>query len=388
MTVTRTYRPSCRARTLALWLLFLGGAGVAVPSAQAFNTPCERSAGRMYLACEADAGEEYNVAIANCLNVAGFAELVACRRAASTAWGEARETCAAQREARTDVCDLLGEFRYDPDPLLDPDNEFVDPNDVPGDEAPNPLLSLEAGRVSVLRSGEEIVVILNTDESREILGVDCRVVAELAVEEEIEDGDEERGAATYSYAPLELTFDFIAQTSEGDLVYCGENTLEYEDGYADSTDGTFIAGIDAARSGYLLRSAPVVGQGHRQEYALGEAEDYITYEDLGATPSEEHGGENEAFPCEGQCTRTRDASALEPDRFELKFYRPGVGFVLALPFESGDDGDEPEWTGEREELACAGDALDLLQDEACGIGDPEALLETLCNLAGDAFCAD
>jgi len=59
--------------------------------------------------------------------------------------------------------------------------------------------------------------------------------------------------------------------------------------------------------------------------------------------------------------------------------------VLALPFELNDD-DEFEWTGEREELVCAGDSLDILYTEACGIADPDELIETLCNYAGEWFC--
>ena len=68
---------------------------------------------------------------------------------------------------------------------------------------------------------------------------------------------------------------------------------------------------------------------------------------------------------------------------------PGTGFVLALPFELNDD-EQPEWewTGEREELVCRGDSLAVLQDKACGIRDPAELLETLCDVAGDAFCDD
>ena len=44
--------------------------------------------------------------------------------------------------------------------------------------------------------------------------------------------------------------------------------------------------------------------------------------------------------------------------------------------------------GEREELVCQSGSLQVLEDSECGIGDPEELLETLCNIAGDAFCAE
>jgi hypothetical protein len=350
-------------------------------------TPCERSAYRMKMACTTDANEEYNIALANCENLSTFEERRDCQAEAVEVRKEESEECVDQRDARFEVCELLEEFRYDPDPLLDPANTFIDPNDVPDSEPPNPLHSLEAGLISVLRAGEEgeeVVVILNTDETREILGVECRIVAEVAVEEEEE--EEEKGVAVeYEYTPIEITFDYFAQTTAGDIVYCGENTVEYEDAFPFTTDGTFIAGIESARSGYLLRADPYVGLAHRQEYALDEAEDYIVYEDLAATPPDELGGENEAFPCEGGCTQTRDGTPLEPEDIELKYYLPDTGFVLALPFELNDDA-ELEWTGEREELICAGDSLDILYAEACGIADPDELVETLCSYAGEWFC--
>ncbi len=42
--------------------------------------------------------------------------------------------------------------------------------------------------------------------------------------------------------------------------------------------------------------------------------------------------------------------------------------------------------GGREERLCSRDSLDILNDGACGIEDPAALLDTLCKLSPDAFC--
>jgi hypothetical protein len=93
--------------------------------------------------------------------------------------------------------------------------------------------------------------------------------------------------------------------------------------------------------------------------------------------------ENEAFPCDGNCMVTRDFSPLEPEAEENKYYLPGVGFVLALKFEDGVQ------TEDREELACSHDSLaEALADEDCGIADAEAMAESLCKLAPEAFCND
>ncbi len=63
-------------------------------------------------------------------------------------------------------------------------------------------------------------------------------------------------------------------------IYCGENTVEYEEGFPVDTDSTFIAGIDFAKAGTLLRAKPDSGDADRQEYALGEAEDVVAYLNL------------------------------------------------------------------------------------------------------------
>jgi hypothetical protein len=334
----------------------------------------------MFQACELDAREEFNLTLANCESIGNEAERDACREEALDVEAEENALCGEQRAWRLAVCGLLAESRYDPDPLLDPANEFIHPDTVPS--KPNPYLSLAAGRVSVLRAGEdaeELVVSLNTNETREIQGVACRVVAEVAVEEAEEDGE-------YEYVPVEVTYDYFALTAaDGDVIYCGENTVEYEDGYPVSTDGTFIAGVAFAKAGTLLRGKPKVGDADRQEYALEEAEDVVVYMGVDVAPFQ--GFDNGAFPCAGKCLQTVDLSPLEPGAVEVKQYRPGTGVVLALPFELNGGGGFA-WTGEREELVCQGGSLQVLEDGGCGIGDPEELLRTLCNIAGDAFCPE
>ena len=94
--------------------------------------------------------------------------------------------------------------------------------------------------------------------------------------------------------------------------------------------------------------------------------------------------ENGAFPCQpaGGCLKTFEFAPLDPEASEFKYYLPGVGFVLAEAMEDG------VLTEEREELVCVGESLDILDDEACAIEDPEELLETLCELSPAAFCED
>ena len=88
-----------------------------------------------------------------------------------------------------------------------------------------------------------------------------------------------------------------------------------------------------------------------------------------------------AFSCaaNGGCVKTEEFIPPEPESGEFKYFLAGIGFVLGVGLEDG----EP--TGERDELLCVGDSLDVLSDPACGIADVAQLKEELCRLS-PAFC--
>lgn len=339
------------------------------------STPCERTAKQMYQACKHDAQDNLKTTQANCTNISDRTERVTCLKEALLVQREEFELCGDQLDARVEACEVLGEYRYDPDPLLDPSLSFVDPDDV-GKQDANPYVSVVAGHTHVLRTGEEgeeLVVVHVTDESREIQGVLCRVVVDavLIAEEDEEDGEME-------YVTVELTDDWFAQDTAGNVYYCGELARNYEEGLLVDLDGSFEAGRGFAKSGILILQDPQLEFAHRQEFALGEAEDIIQYVDLEASPAVE----NENFPCDGGCLKTYDFSPLSPEATEHKYYLPGIGFVLAEAMEDG------VFTGEREELVCVGDSLGILHQDECEIDDPVLLLETLCELSPEIFCDD
>jgi uncharacterized membrane protein len=350
-------------------------AGLTPLATAAASSPCERTADQMFQACHFDIRDDLRVARANCLNLADAAERRACRQAAQSALREDAELCGAQREARRVACELLAERRYDPDPLLDPAIPFVDPDTVDAATA-NPYVSIVAGHTHVLRAGEEgeeTVVVHVTGAVREIQGVPCRVVVDVVV---MAEEDEHEG--TIDYLPVEVTDDWFAQDIAGNLYYCGEIARNFEDGILVDLDGSFEAGRDFAKGGLLIMARPEPGVAHRQEFALGEAEDIVQYLDLAAVPRVENPG----FPCApaGGCLQTFDFAPLDPEATEYKYYLPGTGFVLAEALEDGVP------TGEREQLVCVGDSLDVLYDDACAIEDPEALIERLCELSPAVFC--
>ena len=340
---------------------------------------CERNAETLHKACRYDVRDDYLTTAANCANISAWHERKACYREAVATRGEEMEFCEEVEEAREEACEILGEDRYDPDPLLEPGREFIHPDDVPLTYAANPFVSVAAGHTYVLKAGvdgEEIVVVHVTENTRDILGVDCRIVVDIVVEESIEDGEVE-------YEAVEVTDDWFAQDTSGNVYYCGEIARNFEDGILRDLDGSFEAGLDFAKSGLLVANEfPGLGVAHRQEFALGEAEDIIQYLDDAAAPSSEEGGENARFPCgPGGCLKTFDFAPIDPESTEFKYYKPGVGFVLAVAMEDG------ELTGEREELVCVGESLDVLtNDTECGIAEPETMLEELCRLAPELFC--
>lgn len=338
-------------------------------------TVCERSAQKMYKSCRFEVNEELYATTAKCINFGDRDERRTCKEVARETYWEDREGCGEQREAREDVCELLGENRFDPEALLDTDNFVEDPDDA------NPYFSLKPGHTYVARAGEdyeETIVVTVSDEVREILGVNCRIVVDIVLVEE--DGE---------FEAVEVTDDYYALALNGDVHYCGEVARNFEDGALADLDGSFEAGRDYAKSGILIKANPMSGDGHRQEYLPGEAEDVIRYlhgadDPTAVGPGE--GGENLNFRCDespnGNCVKTEEFIPPEPESGEYKYFRENVGFVLGVGLENG----EP--TGERDEMLCAGDSLAVLADPNCGIENAEELLELLCELSPIAFCAD
>ncbi len=352
---------------------------------------CTQTARTLYRACHFDTLDDFNETKANCINIIDDEAREECFDTVRSELGGELQSCKDQKNARRDVCDSIGEQRY-ADPLKDPNITFVDPDDIGEGVDPNPYVNMTVGHTYVLRAGEdfeETVVVHVTDEVREAEGYDgepvlCRVVVDAVM---ILEEDEDEG--TSEWIGEEVTDDYFAQDTTGIVYYCGEISRNYEDDYLVNLDGSFFSGVDHAKAGVLMRQAPAVGQVDRQEYAIAEAEDLVEYISLSAAPGLDEGGQNmndPSFGCigdgitEGDCLKTFDTSALDPESTEFKYYRAGVGFVLATSLEDG------EFDGEREELLCVGDSLDVLS--SCGLSEVEGLLEKLCELSPEAFCED
>jgi hypothetical protein len=161
---------------------------------------------------------------------------------------------------------------------------------------------------------DQKVVVEVTDETKTIAnGVEAVVV---------------RDTVTEGGVPVEVTDDWYAQDSEGNVWYLGEDTAEYEDGKVASHEGSFEAGVDGAEAGIAMPTNPEVGMTYRQEYYEGEAEDEAAVLSLDEKAEAPFG----YYP---RTLMTKDLVPLEPKVSEHKFYAEGVGLVLAVHTSGG-----------------------------------------------------
>jgi hypothetical protein len=154
------------------------------------------------------------------------------------------------------------------------------------------------------------VVVTVTDQTKRIAnGVEARVVHDVVSQ----DGE-----------PVEVTDDWYAQDSQGNVWYLGEDTAEYENGKVVSREGSFEAGVDGAQPGIIMPANPEPGLAYRQEYYAGEAEDKAKVLSLDAKATVPFGS------FEG-VLQTEDTNPLgEPPQVEHKFFARDVGPVLAI----------------------------------------------------------
>jgi hypothetical protein len=200
------------------------------------------------------------------------------------------------------------------EPVIDSAN-FVDTVDnpyfplVPGTE-----LTYEADT----EDGPEEIIVLVTNDTREILGITCTVV---------------RDTVTVDGVLVEDTYDWYAQDTDGNVWYMGEDSKEYEDGDFVGTSGSWEAGVDGAYPGIIMLADPIVGISYRQEYYEGEAEDMGAVVGLGESTTVPYGSYDNVLV-------TMDWDPLEPDVTERKYYARDIGVILEV--EKGGDNERVE----------------------------------------------
>ncbi len=184
----------------------------------------------------------------------------------------------------------------------------------------NPNLPMEPGTIWVYEGetedGPERVVVTVLDETREVAGVETRILLDrVYLEGEL----------------IEETFDWYAQDTSGNVWYFGEESYEIEDGEIVNSEGSWESGVDGALPGHIMRADPQVGDAYRQEYYVGEAEDMAEVIALDATVTLESG---EVF---ANLLQTLEWTPLDPEALENKYYAEDIGLVR----EEQADGSDP-----------------------------------------------
>jgi len=197
-------------------------------------------------------------------------------------------------------------------------NVVIDPKDfVTSTQITNKYMPMKPGAGSAFDGTRDGVATHTekfvTKETKVIKGVTCVVL---------------RDTVTSNGGVVELTSDWFAQSTSGDVWYFGEDTKEYTNGVVSSTHGTWEAGVDGAQPGIVMRANPKPGDTYYQEMRPGEAEDkakILAIDGKKAVPT-------------GTFTNlvvTEDSDPLNPDKTDEKYYAPGVGLIYAKRIRSG-----------------------------------------------------
>jgi len=162
-------------------------------------------------------------------------------------------------------------------------------------------------------TSDEFVV---SHQNKRILGVNCTVVRDRAFENGI---------------LVEDTIDWFAQDTDGNVWYFGEDTKELDaNGNVISTEGTWQAGVDGALPGIIMEAQPRVGDRYQQEFAPDVAEDMarvLSLTESATVPYGEFDG----------LLLTKEWSPLDRGSAEHKYYAEGIGFILGVAVQGGDE---------------------------------------------------
>jgi len=187
-----------------------------------------------------------------------------------------------------------------------------------GPDIDNPYWPMRPGSQWVYREGSQRVVVTVTDRTKVVNGITARVIHDVVTE---------KGK------PVEVTDDWYAQDTAGNVWYLGEDTTEYENGRPVSKEGSWEAGVDGARAGIIMPAKPRVGMRYRQEFYKGHAEDKAQVLSLNEQAQVPFGHFRRVL-------LTKDFTPLEPKVLEYKLYARGVGPVLVFSVSGGGDDEE------------------------------------------------
>jgi hypothetical protein len=170
----------------------------------------------------------------------------------------------------------------------------------------NPYFILEPGHYLVLEGGNTHLTITVLNETKQVDGVETRVVEER----ETKDGKLAEVSRNY----------FAMSERTNDVFYFGEDVDNYKDNALVNHDGTWLSGINDAKFGLIMPGQLSLNMGYYQELAPNVAMDrakIVSVSEAVKTPAGEF----------TNCLKVEETTPLQPGVTEFKYYAPGIGLV-------------------------------------------------------------
>jgi hypothetical protein len=191
------------------------------------------------------------------------------------------------------------------DDLAEWTNDFSSERDSLVSTGRNAFSILEPGYQLVLEKDKERLVITVLNETKQVDGIETRIVEER----ETDDGKLVEVSRNY----------FAISNRTGNVYYFGEDVDIYKNGKVVSHEGAWLSGVDGARFGLMMAAVPLLGAKYQQEVAPHVAMDraeVVGVRETFKTPAGEF----------KNCVKTKETTPLEGD-VGHKHYAPGIGLV-------------------------------------------------------------
>jgi hypothetical protein len=283
---------------------------VATGAANAAPDACKATTSDAFDSCKSGAHSDKSLARGKCDNVPDAAARKTCVQQAASDLKDTLQTCSVMRDFRNAACTKLGPAPYSP--VIDPAH-FATSTTID-----NPFMPLLPGTTFIYEGqtaqGLEHNEIFVTQNTKVLDGVTCVEVLDTV---------------KINGEPEEQTLDWFAQDTDGNVWYFGENSEQLAGSLVVSLDGSFMAGVDGAAPGIVMKAHPAVGDFYRQEFDLDNAEDLAGVISLNESVTVAAGSFD-------HCLETEETEAIDPSALEHKFYAAGTGNVLVLDLVTGE----------------------------------------------------
>ncbi len=200
---------------------------------------------------------------------------------------------------------VSGGFMLGADDMAHWTNDFSVEKDALSSTGRNHFFILEPGYQLTLENEKERLVITVLNETKEVDGVETRIV-------------EERETNNGQIVEVSRNY-FAISKRTGNVYYFGEDVDIYKNGKVASHEGAWLSGADGARFGLMMPAVPLVGARYHQEVAPTVAMDraeIASVTETFKTPAGEF----------KNCVKTKETTPLEPDVGQ-KHYAPGIGLI-------------------------------------------------------------